>query len=252
VLVATDVAARGLDIDHVTHVFNYDLPQDPEGYVHRIGRTGRAGKSGVAISLLTPRERWFLRKIEAYTKQKMTPGVLPTEEEIQRQRDQRLTEQMMVWLRRGRCQRERDIVAKLAQEGYSLNDIAAAALKLACAAERQRPIAPISEPLQEFPKPAKPAASHLQRNKAKAPCHTSHEKGMVRLSLGSGKDDGLKIGHIVGSLARHADIPGSCIGKICMEHRTTFVDVPEDVVNLVLAKKSAFRIGRKRIDIKRA
>jgi ATP-dependent RNA helicase DeaD len=209
----------------------------------------------VALSLLPPRERWFLRKIEAYTKQKMTPGVLPTEEEILRQRDQQLTEQMMVWLRRGRCQRERDIVTKLAQEGHDLNDIATAALKLACAGEKQRPIAPIApigEPPQKRPKPAKPAASRPQRSKANAPSCASHEKGMVRLSLGSGKDDGLKIGHIVGSLAHHADIPGSCIGKICMERRTTFVDVPEDVVNLVLAKKSAFRIGRKRIDIQRA
>ncbi len=252
VLVATDVAARGLDIDHVSHVFNYDLPQDPEGYVHRIGRTGRAGKSGVAISLLTPRERWFLRRIEAYTKQKMTPGVLPTEEEIQRRRDQRLTEQMMVWLRRGRCQRERDMVEKLAREGHDLNDIAAAALKLACADERQRPIAPIGEPPQANPKPDKPADRHLRRNKTKALRRASHEKGMVRLALDSGKDDGLKIGHIVGSLSHHADIPGDCIGKICMEYRTTFVDVPEEVVNRVLAKKSTFRIGRKRIEIQRA
>jgi ATP-dependent RNA helicase DeaD len=252
VLVATDVAARGLDIDHVTHVFNYDLPQEPEGYVHRIGRTGRAGRSGVAISLLTPRERWFLRRIEAYTKQKMTPGVLPTEEEIQRRRDERLTEQMMVWLRRGRCQRERGMVAKLAQEGHDLNDIAAAALKLACAGERQRPIAPIGDPPQERPKSAKPAARRLQRNKTIDPGRSSHEKGMVRLALGSGKNDGLKVGHIVGSLSHHADIPGSCIGRICMEHHTTFVDVPEEMVNLVLSKKSNFRIGRRRIDIQRA
>jgi ATP-dependent RNA helicase DeaD len=252
VLVATDVAARGLDIDHVTHVFNYDLPQEPEGYVHRIGRTGRAGRSGVAISLLTPRERWFLRRIEAYTKQKMTPGVLPTEEEIQRRRDERLTEQMMVWLRRGRCQRERGMVAKLAQEGHDLNDIAAAALKLACAGERQRPIAPIGDPPQERPKSAKPAARRLQRNKTIDPGRSSHEKGMVRLALGSGKNDGLKVGHIVGSLSHHADIPGSCIGRICMEHHTTFVDVPEEMVNLVLSKKPNFRIGRRRIDIQRA
>jgi ATP-dependent RNA helicase DeaD len=113
VLVATDVAARGLDIDHVSHVFNFDLPQDPELYVHRIGRTGRAGKSGVAISLLTPKERWFLRKIESYTKQKMTLATLPTEEGIQRQRDQLLVERMLVWLRRGRCQREGFVVATL-------------------------------------------------------------------------------------------------------------------------------------------
>ena len=86
-------------------------------YVHRIGRTGRAGKEGVAISLLTPRELWFLRKIEAYTKQKMNPTHLPTEDEIQTLRDSRLTEMMMVWLRRGRCHREREIVAELNAQG---------------------------------------------------------------------------------------------------------------------------------------
>ena len=252
VLVATDVAARGLDIDHVTHVFNYDLPQDVEMYVHRIGRTGRAGKSGVAISLLTPKERWFLRKIEAFTKQKITLATLPTEEDIQRQRDHRLVERMMVWLRRGRCQRERDVVAKLTEQGQDVIEIAAAALKLVRAEEKQRPIAPITELREDRSRQAKPAGKHPNRSKEKAPGRTDHEKGMVRLALGSGKADGLNVSHIVGSLSHHADIPGHCIGKIRIKNQTTFVDVPEEVVSLVLAKKSSYRIGRRRIDIERA
>ena len=75
---------------------------------------------------------------------------------------------------------------------------------------------------------------------------------MVRLALSSGKSDGLNISHIVGSLSHHADIPGNCIGKIRIKNQTTFVDVPEDVVSMVLAKKSSYRIGRRRIDIVRA
>ena len=252
VLVATDVAARGLDIDHVSHVFNYDLPQDPELYVHRIGRTGRAGKSGIAISLLTPKERWFLRKIEAYTKQKMTLATLPTEEDIQRQRDHRLVERMMVWLRRGRCQRERDVVAKLTEQGHDVIEIAAAALKLVRAEEKQRPIAPITELREDRPRQVKPAGKRRNRSKEKATGRTSHEKGMVRLALSSGKADGLNVSHIVGSLSHHADIPGRCIGKIRIKNQTTFVDVPEEVVSLVLAKKSSYRIGRRQIDIERA
>jgi ATP-dependent RNA helicase DeaD len=249
VLVATDVAARGLDIDHVTHVFNYDMPQDPEVYVHRIGRTGRAGKSGVAISLLTPKERWLLKKIESYTKQKMTPSSLPTVEEIQHRRDEQLIEQMMVWLRRGRCQREREVAVRLAEQGHDPADIAAAALKLACAEDKQRPIAPIGELREAHPKVAK----RPYRGKYKASGRrATHEKGMVRLALGSGKADGLTVGHIVGGLSHHVDIPGSCLGRIQMESQTTFVDVPEEMVNLVLAKKATFRIGRRRIDIKRA
>ena len=252
VLVATDVAARGLDIDHVTHVFNYELPQDPEGYVHRIGRTGRAGKPGVALSLLTPGERWFLRKIETYTKQKMTLATLPTEADIQNQREHRLIEQVMVWLRRGRCQRERDLVAGLAEQGHDVNEIAAAALRLIRAEEKQRPIAPIGKLCLERAGQTKPPAKRSQRAKEKATGRTSHEKGMVRLALGSGRADGLKVSHIVGSLSHHIDIRGSCIGKISIENRTTFVDVPEEVAGRILAKKSSFCIGRRRIDIRHA
>jgi len=251
VLVATDVAARGLDIDHVTHVFNYELSKDPEIYVHRIGRTGRAGKSGVAISLLTPKERWLLRKIEAYTKQKMTLSELPAEEDIQRQRDQRLVERMKVWLQRGRCRRERNVVADLTGQGHDAIEVAAAALKLVRANESQRPIAPITALREDAFKRIKPTAKQRNRNRKKAVGRPSHEQGMVCLALGSGKADGLNVSHIVGSLSHHADIPGRCIGKIRMENNTTFVDVPEEVVSLVLSKKSSYRIGRRRIAIER-
>ena len=90
VLVATDVAARGLDIDGISHVFNVDLPRDPEVFVHRVGRTGRAGKSGVAISLITPREQGRLRRIERYTRQQVTHCEVPTEREIKAHREAQL------------------------------------------------------------------------------------------------------------------------------------------------------------------
>jgi ATP-dependent RNA helicase DeaD len=108
VLVATDVAARGLDIDDISHVFNFDLPEELEVYVHRIGRTGRAGKTGIAISLLTPREQGRLRRIEKFAGQSIARATLPTAQEIARHRETQLLGQVEVWLQRDRCRRERE------------------------------------------------------------------------------------------------------------------------------------------------
>lgn len=251
VLVATDVAARGLDIDHVSHVFNYDLPQDPELYVHRIGRTGRAGKTGIAISLLTPRERWYLRKIEAYTGQKTTLAQIPTEADIQNIRDNRLVERMAVWLKRGRCWRERELVSTLVAEGHDPAEIAAAALKLVRVEEKSRPIAPVSELKEEPPRRPKSAPKRPEALKKRSGDHESHEAGMVRLALSRGKADGLSANHIVGSLSHHAGIPGHLIGRIRIKERTAFVDVPEAVVNQVLSQSAPYRIGSHRIAIER-
>jgi ATP-dependent RNA helicase DeaD len=144
------------------------------------------------------------------------------------------------------------MVEKLAEQGHDVNDIAAAALKLVRAQERQRPVARISELREERPKRAKPAGNRQQRSKKTATGRTSHEKGMVRLALSSGKADGLDVSHIVGSLSHYADIPGRSIGKISIKNQTTLVDVPEEVVSQLLAKKASYRIGRRQIAIERA
>jgi len=138
VLVATDVAARGLDIDDISHVFNYDLPEDPELYVHRVGRTGRAGKTGIAISLLTTKERWRLHQIEGFTKQEITRVQIPTAEEIEEHREAQLLDKLMVRLQRGRCQKELQMVNRLVEMGHDPLQIAAIALKIAQKEENQR------------------------------------------------------------------------------------------------------------------
>ncbi|MEM7346126.1 MAG: DEAD/DEAH box helicase [Chloroflexota bacterium] len=284
VLVATDVAARGLDIDDISHVINFDLPQDPEVYVHRIGRTGRAGKTGIAITLITPREQWRLRKIENYSKTTLTQATPPTTEEIQTHREAALLEQLKIWLRRGRCRREREIVSELAAEGHDPIQVAAIALKLARAEEKQRPIAPISEvkPVDarserggrrgnrrqerdrdnSFARDNKKSRNRdrdgfrdTQRPRKRRETdeiRESHEEGMVRLNLGIGHAQGVRASHIVGTLAFHADIPGYVIGRISIQDEHTFVDVPEEFVGQVLAKSGKYQIGKRPVPVERA
>lgn len=249
VLVATEVAARGLDIEGISHVFNYDFPQYPEPYVHRIGRTGRAGKTGIAISLLTPKEQWRLRKIEAFTKQKITRATLPTVADIHAHREALLLERMQVWLRRGRYSRERAMVTELTASGFDLADVAAAALKLARAEEKQRPIAPISD-VKDLP-PAVPKRDRQRgpKRSEQQRSNASHEKGMVRLTLSAGKIQGISPNDVVGTIARHAEIPGRAIGAIRIEAHHTLFDVSERFVSQVLAKAGAYQIRRQTVKV---
>ena len=150
VLVATDVAARGLDIDDISHVFNFHLPDDAEVYVHRIGRTGRAGKTGIAISLISPREKRRMREVEALTKQLVTKMELPTASEIMRHRESLVVENLKIWLGRARYKRELEMVQELIEAGHDVMNIAAAAIKIARADEKQRPIAEVSDVKTDF------------------------------------------------------------------------------------------------------
>ena len=250
-LVATDVAARGLDIDDISHVINYDLPYDVESYVHRIGRTGRAGKAGIAISLITPSEQWRLGRIEKFTKHPITKADLPTRDDILQFRENHLIEQVKVWLRRDRCRQEVKIVADLVEAGYDLPAIAAVALKLARAEEKQRPIAEISA-VRTRSKQGRNRSQGRRSDRSKGkkypqsnPRSTySHEDGMVRLSLGTGKKHGVRPSDVVGAIASHASIPGSTIGKILIQDRHTLVDVPKEYVPQVLDKTGTYRIRK--------
>jgi ATP-dependent RNA helicase DeaD len=252
VLVATDVAARGLDIDDISHVLNYDLPQDPEIYVHRVGRTGRAGKTGIAITLLTPKERRGLHRIEGFTKQKLNRLMLPSAEDIKLHREAQLVEKVMVWLRRGRCNREREIVAKLLEDGHDPAEVAAVALKLARAEEKQRPIAPLKAGAKISAPVAGQALKRSDRRKGHVRESAPHEKGMVRLLLSTGRADRVRVNHVVGSLSHYGDIPGGSLGKISIQKQHTLVDVPEKLVGRLLGKGASYRIGNKIVMVQRA
>ena len=284
VLVATDVAARGLDIDDISHVFNYDLPDDPELYVHRIGRTGRAGKTGVAITLAAPYEKRMLYAVESFARQKLVRTSIPSEESIRQKRDGQLQQQIMVWLLRGRCKHEREIVDALVEQGHDPLDVAAAALKVSRADEKQRPIEFVAELVEERPaeRGMRRAAPGTHRERFDRPMRggrageaprgereerqprrsgprpvadthrTADEPGMVRLSMGIGKHHGVRPNDVVGVIAAHANIPGSSIGKISILERRTLVDVPEAYVAQVLKMARQAEIRRRPIELEMA
>ena len=252
VLVATDIAARGLDIDDISHVFNFDMPEFSEIYVHRIGRTGRAGKPGTAISLVTPRELWRLRKIENYIRQQIPQAELPTIEDIKAHRDQQLMDRMLVWLKRNRSLKEKEIATSLVEAGYDPLDVAAAALKLARVEEKRQPLEPVSVVQVERAIKRREGRRSTRREKTGRPSNTSHEEGMVRLMVSAGKDQGVRPQDVVGTIARSADIPGRTIGAIYIQDQLTLVDIPSQYVDKVLAKTGRYHIRKKAVSIERA
>ena len=261
VLVATDVAARGLDIDDISHVINYDLPTDPEVYVHRIGRTGRAGRTGVAVSLVTRSQLRQLNRIEQTIRQSIPRATLPTPEEIEARRAAEWQEKLAVWLRRGRFSQERTLVDALVAEGFEPLDIAAAALKLARREDGRAPVEPIKDASarrsradggprrHRDPHSNSRVQDHGQSRKRSAPERTSHEAGMVRLRLNTGKSDGVRPNEVVATLAYHANVPGNTVGKILIQQEHTLVDVPEQYVSQVLERGDTLRIRRQNVAV---
>jgi ATP-dependent RNA helicase DeaD len=261
VLVATDVAARGLDIEDISHVFNYHLPDDAEVYIHRIGRTGRAGKTGIAITLLSPREKRRMREVEALTKQPVTKMDLPSVADIHRHRESQVIETMKIWLGRGRYKRELEMVQELINAGHDPLNIAAAAIKIARADEKQRPIAEIAEVKSDYRKQDRDFArggkgkSFERRDMPTKGGRSgrrgdgSHEEGMVRLKLNKGKVHGIRPNDIVGTIAFHANIPGYTIGKIRIEDKHSYVDIPEEIVEQVLKQSGNYRVGKEKFSL---
>ena len=178
--------------------------------------------------------------------------MLPRAEDIKLQREAQLVEKVRVWLRRGRCSRERQIVAQLLEDGHDLAEVAAVALKLARAEEKQRPIASLST-VSEFSAPAdRKGRKHPDSRKGCGSKRTSHEKGMVRLMLSTGHADGVRVNHVVGTLSHWGDISGRALGKISIQKQRTLVDVPEKLAGRLLDKGASYRIGNKSVAVQLA
>ncbi len=234
-LVATDVVARGVDIPSVSHVINFDLPRDPEDYVHRIGRTGRAGREGIALSLVTPREGRWLRTIEDYTRQRITRATLPAVDDIIQRRDERFVDALGTFVDGDPLERELALVEELSRAGYGLPEIAAAAIRMARSGELQRPIEEIRQPQprehqqERGDRPRFNDGPHGGR-----PSRRDAEAGMARLMIDAGREDGIRPGDIVGAVAGETGISGKSIGAIDIQRGQTFFDVKEQYADQVL------------------
>ncbi|MFA5505827.1 MAG: DEAD/DEAH box helicase [Vulcanimicrobiota bacterium] len=235
VLVATDVAARGLDIDHLSHVINLDLPQSPDVFVHRIGRVGRAGRTGSALTLVTPKEEWKLQRIERAIKRSMERRKVPSKKEITRIRIENLYLAMRKWLESDRCKKEISYVEELQAAGFEAKKIAAAALKLAGSTQKEQPIADMS--VEEELQPARPSRA---RRDSKTGADT------VQLVATIGKKQGVKVKELVFVLSKFGKVPARMIGNIRISKTRSFVDVPPSMVSKVLKSNGSYKIGRHR------
>ena len=240
IVVATDVAARGLDVEQIEHVINYDVPYDVEAYVHRIGRTGRAGRSGVATLFITPRERRMMREIERYTGMQIKPMKMPSRADIAARRITVFKDSIRKTIAEGDLDMYVELVEQLVEEGpFDMADVAAAAARIA---NGSRSLVWAKE--QESSSEAAAAAPREYREREERPDRTPRpDDKTVRLAMTVGRRDGIRPADVVGSIANEADIPGRDIGPIDIQEEITFVGVPERYVEIVLAKvgKKKFR-----------
>jgi ATP-dependent RNA helicase DeaD len=212
ILVATDVAARGLDIEHISHVVNFDLPTAAEVYVHRIGRTGRIGREGVAITLLNPREQRFLQYVERLTKQKIEIGKLPTEADLRKRRLESAKETLRTRIAAGGLDEMRELIESLAQE-FDIMDIAAAAV--AIANDGAEKAAPAGTPEME-----------------EVSDRSTGRLTLLRISVG--KEESIRPADLVGAIAGEAGIPSRVIGAIKIHDDYSLVEVPEELTERII------------------
>ena len=163
-----------------------------------------------------------------------------------------LLEKVMVWMKRGRCNREKQLVARLAAEGHDPIEIAAIALKLGRSDENRRPVAPVSEVKENQKAKKKTARKYRRPVTGRSQTSRSCDKGMVRLALNIGRAAGTEVKHIVGSLAHFANVPGRSFGRINIGEQQSYVDVPGNLVAKVLSKTSNYKIGRQRVKVELA
>jgi ATP-dependent RNA helicase DeaD len=242
-LIATDVAARGLDVPQLSHVFNYDLPSAPDAYVHRIGRTGRAGREGTAITLIEPREHRHLRQIESTTKQKIEVGQLPTVADLRAKRLELTRASLRERILLGDLDDVRVVIQSLAEE-FDLADVAAAAVKLAHAAagDDEEPHIPDQEPQRT-----------ADGNRGRRPGRMSGQSGdgVTRLFIGAGRNAGIRPADLVGAITGEAGVTSRELGAIEIADRFSLVEVPQDRADEIVAAMKRATLRGQKVQVRR-
>lgn len=231
ILVATDVAARGIDVDDVEAVFNYDVPQDDEYYVHRIGRTGRAGREGKAFTFVVGREMYKLRDIQRYCKTKIKLQPIPSLKDVTNTKAEKILNRVHEIIQDDAHTKMLGLIEdRIDEEEYTSLDVAAALLKMAMGLDEQ----PKEEPQYEDYG------------------DTGAEDGMVRLFINIGKKNNIRPGDILGAVAGETGMPGRLVGTIDMYDKYTFVEVPRQYASDVIEAMKSAKIKGKNINVEPA
>jgi ATP-dependent RNA helicase DeaD len=234
IVVATDVAARGLDVERIGHVVNFDVPTDPESYVHRIGRTGRAGRSGEAILFIAPRERNLLRAIERATRQTIEPMSLPTVEDVNVKRVARFRERIGAALEAGAGVPYRTLIETFARE-LQVPEVEIAAA-LAAMVQGKTPLLLQPAPREHGPRPERPhpAREHSAREGTGRKPVRAPDVEMETFRVEVGRAHGVRPANIVGAIASEAGLAGKHIGRVDIRGEHSFVDLPDGMPKEIL------------------
>jgi ATP-dependent RNA helicase DeaD len=249
-LTATDVAARGLDIGHLSHVVNYDVPWTAEAYVHRVGRTGRAGREGVAITILEPREQRLLRNIEQQAKRKIAIEPVPTVVDVRARRMEQTGASVREVLEKGDLEQYGVLIDALATD-YDVRDIAAAALKMAHGedAAAEVDIAPPPRSAQAPREDREKRAPRKERTTKRGNC--AKDATFVRIYVPIGRMSKIRPGHLVGAITGEAGVDSSAIGSIEITEKFSLVEVPDAAADDIIEALNKTTIRGKRVKSRR-
>ena len=238
VLIATDVAARGLDVDDIDLVVNYEIPHDPEDYVHRIGRTGRAGRSGRAVSFVFGRDIYRLQTIEKYTRQSIRRERVPSQEQVEGKRADKVFQTIQERLESGKLGDYQSYLDRLLEQGHTATDIANAAFTLLresttregefIAEDKQKEAFANEKQRSSWRDEKRDRKDRPERERKSRP-ERNNSKGMACLFMNIGKAQHIKPGDIAGMIYRECKVPDGSLGKITIFPKHTLVDVSEEV-----------------------